>query len=307
MTPELHVYIPTIQRSFAALERCLDGIANQTIGRESFRLTIVLSGGGEFEDEGKVRELLPQAGFLTVPQLGVTSARMAALKHITAPLICSVDDDNVLSHDYLQVACQFLEQHSEVGFVGGKILPEFEVQPGPEVLFNGEVLALRDYGDRAFVSTGARRGINAMPGGSPVTAGMVCRREAVDGFVELLAQGKPLAEPRYGCEIQPGCEDAELVYYGVRRGYEIGYEPRMVLTHLIPARRMEKKSFRRAAYIGGVGWGRFKVMHGLVPPVEPWTVLPRKVKWFWTKKAWEPSGYVDWLRACGEIDGRASH
>jgi hypothetical protein len=304
MTSELHVYIPTIQRRFAVLERCLRGLADQTIGCENFRLTIVLSGGGEFEDEGKVRELLPQAGFLTVPQLGVTSARMAALNHIKEPLICSVDDDNVLSHDYLEVACQFLQQHPEVGFVGGKILPEFEVQPGPEVLFYGEVLALRDYGDQAFVSTEARKGINAMPGGSPVTAGMVCRREAVDGFVELLSQGKPLAEPRYGCEIQPGCEDAELVYYGVRRGYEIGYEPRMVMTHLIPARRMEKKSFRRAAYIGGVGWGRFKVVHGLAAPLQPWAALLRKVKLLWTSRAWRSSDYIGWLRGCGEIDGR---
>ena len=303
MNALIHVYIPTVRTSFEDLRSCLHALAGQTLPVDRFQCSIVLSGASEFHGESRVRELLPDAQFLPVAQVGLVNARDAALRSSKAPLICSVDDDNVLHKDYLRHAVDFMQQHPEVGMLGGKIVPQFETSPPGHFRKHDGVLALRDFGDTALISSEGRERRFWCPGVAPIGAGMVIRAEVAEAFIDLRDRGGGLEDGRVGDRVMAGCEDTVIVMEGIKLGYEAAYDPRMVLTHLIPARRVQREAFHTAAYIGAVGWARFRVDHGMLTAVPAWTVPLRKLRAWFVHRAWTEEGRLDWLMSCGTFEG----
>lgn len=303
MTPELHVYIPTAARDSRDLLRCVTALAAQSLGRENFSCTVVFTAACGFEGRSEFAALLPQIQFQGVEKVGLLNARDAVLRANDAPLICSVDDDNILDRDYLRFAVEFMHAHPAVGMLGGKIRAEFEVEPPPHFRKHDGVLALRDFGDRVLISDDAAKGRRCVPGVAPIGAGMVIRREVAEAFLAARDRGEAQIDGTVGGKKVPGCEDAEITFYGTCAGYEAAYDPRMELTHLIPARRVHRENFHAAAYTGAVGWSRFRVNHGMLEPVAAWTVLLRKLKAWIVHRAWTEEGRLDWLMACGTFEG----
>lgn len=303
MKPLLHVYIPTAARDSRDLLRCVTGLAAQSLGRENFSCTVVFTAAAGFEGRDELAALLPQIEFLGVEKIGLLNARDAVLRENDAPLICSVDDDNILDRDYLRLAVDFMRAHSEVGMLGGKILPEFEVEPPAHFRKHDGILALRDFGDRVLISDDAANGRRCVPGVAPIGAGMVIRREVALAFLAARDRGEAQVDGTVGGKKVPGCEDAEITYYGTCAGYEAAYDPRLVLTHLVPARRVQREAFHAAAYTGAVGWSRFRVDHGMLEPVPAWTVPLRKARAWFVHRAWTEEGHLDWLMSCGTFEG----
>ena len=71
----------------------------------------------------------PNARHLHEPELGLTPARLRGIAEANADLICFVDDDNILTNDYLETCLAIADAFPFLGAWGGNIQPEFEMEP----------------------------------------------------------------------------------------------------------------------------------------------------------------------------------
>jgi glycosyltransferase involved in cell wall biosynthesis len=104
MSKKVAVLIPTYQPK-EYLERCLKAIENQSLDKEHFRVYIGLNGPKEHY-EAFVLKVLEQITFqfkyIYIEEAGVSNARNALLDTSTEEFVAFVDDDDVISENYLK-------------------------------------------------------------------------------------------------------------------------------------------------------------------------------------------------------------
>ena len=157
-------------------------------------------------------------------------------------LVTAVDDDEEIAVDWFtEVYRTFRERWDELDFVGGKILPNWEVEPPPWVEpLKAGVICWRDFGDEEWVYT---------PDSPLLTGGHgIFKRSLFDdlgGYDENVgAKGKGFISG----------ED-EVFYDILMRAGKFGiYNPRLVIYHYVPAYRLSKNYYR--TWLLGVGISR---------------------------------------------------
>jgi len=165
---------------------------------------------------------------------GKTPALETGLANARGEAICIIDDDNWADENYISVANQIITSYPDVGVVGAYGKAYCEVDPpswfltyqgmyavGPQALKSGYVGNSRPCAFRG--------------------AGSVIRKSAwlkakEKGFIPLL---NPIGggETRF-LQKSTGGEDPELCYAIQFVGYKLWYEPRLVYTHYISAKRL---------------------------------------------------------------------
>jgi len=238
-------------------------------------------------------------------KLGLTNARRRGFAETTGEVVVMVDDDNVLAPNYLAEAARIMRERPRLGAIGGKCLPEFEVEPEPWMREFLPLLALRDHGEREIISgevrsaDGSRR---AYPDrAAPIGAGMVVRREAAKGWRE---EGEPGLPDRKGAELS-SAGDNDLVFQILRGGWEVGYFSGLKVTHLIPRERLTARYLARANRGIQRSWVQVLRKHDACPwPILPaWTLPLRKVKGWLAQKPWRGRGKaVIWAGIIGKME-----
>ncbi len=152
---------------------------------------------------------------------GVSYARNAGIANARGRIIAFADDDVQVSRDWVRRIKQAFDQHPDVDFLGGKILPRWESEP-PGWLTRDHwwALALLDYGDDHFY-------VNA---DNPVclpTANASFRREVFNRF--------GLFSPDFS-----GREDHEFLLRLWRAGIRGMYAPLIVVNAEVQPERMKK-------------------------------------------------------------------
>ncbi len=243
------------------------------------------------------------------PQLGLTFARRCGLAAARGQFLVLVDDDNVLSPDYLAQVAKLFTAHPRIGALGGRSIPEFEQSPEAWVREFDDLLACRDLGREPFISRGLRNpttGRAEYPVFAPIGAGLALRREAAQTWLAD-PSAKNLSDRRGG-ELTSG-GDNDIILTLMRHGWEIAYFPELGLTHLIPAGRVT------ADYLGRLNrgiqksWMQVLVRHEANPwpPIPRWTVPLRKLKAWFACRAWSSAAArIRWLGACGHFEGRSN-
>lgn len=98
------VLIPTYKPAWY-LGRCLTSLDRQTLGEQGFKVYIALNGPRE-PYEGLVLSILKRLSFayeyVYLEQAGVSRARNALLDKVSEPYVVFVDDDDVVSDNYLE-------------------------------------------------------------------------------------------------------------------------------------------------------------------------------------------------------------
>ena len=119
-----------------------------------------------------------------------------------------------------------------LGAIGGQILPEYEILPPKWLLQYERVLAIR----RAVKSrwSNAEDDWQSQPWG----AGMVIRRIVCTKYIEKIFVDKRFAEFGRKGDSLLSSEDVDMVLTSRELGLGFGVFPDMIVTHLIPKRRM---------------------------------------------------------------------
>ncbi|HYX16389.1 MAG TPA: glycosyltransferase [Nostoc sp.] len=197
-------------------------------------------------------QLIPNLRRIVETKQGLTSARICGIRNTTSEWISFVDDDCLLSEDWVDKSIQFAASHPNCGAFGGKIILDWETTPSPILIKKSMNFAACDRGE---TSKQLNRRNYHIPG-----AGLVICRTAIEksGWLH-----KQLLNDREGKKLSAG-GDSEIVLRILNAGYELWYTPDCVLHHFIPTKRISETylfnlmyGFGAAApYIAVMRWNR---------------------------------------------------
>jgi GT2 family glycosyltransferase len=218
--PAVSVVVSTYNRA-DQLPAALHRLATQ---RTSLPYEVILVDNNSTDDTGAViRNATRQYPRLVrgefEPSQGVSHGRNAGIRLSRAPIVAFTDDDVIVEPDWLEGIARAMEEHPEVGCVGGRVLPIWRTPP-PRWLTreHWSPLALVDYGDEPFY-VDHRRPVCL------VTANVAYRRSALDRIGWF--------SPEF-----PRCQDHELLLRLWRAGQRGLYLPSLVARCEVPERRL---------------------------------------------------------------------
>jgi glycosyltransferase involved in cell wall biosynthesis len=149
---------------------------------------------------------------------------------------------------------------------------------------------------------------------APIGAGMVLRREAaaayaarIDEKTKSLKDEKTITD-RKGNSLASG-GDNDICLTVVEEGWQVGYLPELVLTHLIPKQRMTLDYQRRMARDSMKSFILMLDQHGIRPwPAMPkWSLPLRVASDWWRVKPWRgPDESLRFWGHLGMYEGRAA-
>ncbi len=310
--PILTVVLPTHQPHPGRLRRTLAGLKAQTLPAHKWETLLIDNASplGAAPEPAEYGDDCPTNLRLVVEeQLGLSHARRRGFSEARSEVIVMVDDDNVLTPDYLARVLTHFATHPHVGALGGRSVGEFEsALPTwwvPE--FDG-LLACRDLGHDALISKGLRpagTSCNEYPLCAPIGAGMALRRAAAKAWLD--AAGHRELTDRRGDELTSG-GDNDIIFSLMRVGWEVAYFPDLTLTHLIPAGRLQPRYLARLNRGIAKSWVQVLRRHDACPwpNIPRWTVRWRQLKSWLAYRAWNsPAAHIRWQGACGHFEGRA--
>ena len=306
---ELSLILPTCNPRPDYLQRTLVALRRQTLAFERWELLVIDNASSEPLAEMLDLSWHPNVRILREEQLGLTHARMSAAREAKADILIFCDDDTLLDPDYLGVALDKFAALPRLGVAGGRSLPEYET--GHEDWFTPELapLGCRDLGQAELTANWREGQKRLYPRCAPIGAGMVIRREVLARWAAL-AKSDSIRKTlgRKGVALSSG-EDNDINLVALANGWDIAYFPQLSLTHLVAARRLALEYLERLAFASSRDWVRVLFLHDVCPwpPIEPWTKSFRKLKAWFTHRAWAgPAARIRWRGACGHFEGRAA-
>ena len=231
-TLELTVAVCTHNPRAAFLARTLAALRAQTLAPERWELLLIDNASSPPVAPAWPLAWHPAARHLTEPALGITAARIRAMREARTGLLLFVDDDNLLAPDYAELSLLRASREPGLGCFGGQLLPEFETPPAEWTRPWWNYLAIRPLqSDRR--ATGPRH-YDALP----PTAGMVVRRAVWEHYLELCAHDRRHLQLGVWGTRRVGGEDLDLALCAFDLGLGAGCFADLVLTHLMPAGRL---------------------------------------------------------------------
>jgi glycosyltransferase involved in cell wall biosynthesis len=306
----LSVIIPTHNPHPARLRRTLLGLGGQQLETDRWETILVNNASASFPAAEFFTSCAPKnLRLITEPTLGLTPARQCGLADARGDFAVFVDDDNVLAPDYLTRVLELFSTHPGVGALGGKSVPEYEQSPPAWAQEFTGLLAVRDLGDRALLSNGLRApgaAQNRYPVFAPIGAGMALRREAWTVWIERGRETASRISDRRGSSLSSS-GDNDIILTVMKAGWEVGYFPDLILTHLIPASRLDPVYLARLNRSIQRSWQQVLALHDASPwpPLSRFGVLLRQARAWFRQSAWASSaGRIRWQGACGHFEGR---
>lgn len=302
----LSVIICTYNPRRNYLERVLQCLQSQTLNVTEWELILV--------DNASAVPLMfnwnlawhPHGRIVREETLGLTPARLRGFQEAKGEWLLFVDDDNLLDVNYLAQVDQIAQQFSQLGAFGGKSLPEFESSPPGWATPFYSSLALRDLGEEILISP-VVDAVQAYPDYAPIGAGLAIRKQALLPYVERIQAGLQVVSDRKGNQLTSG-GDNDMVLSVLQSGWQVGYFPTLMLTHIIPPGRLDPRYLARLNHDSSRSWVQVLNIYRICPwsKIAKWTVLPRQFKAFFQYQAWkDTAAYIRWRGACGLYEGLA--
>ncbi|MGL6097558.1 MAG: glycosyltransferase [Fimbriiglobus sp.] len=258
--PEFSVVICTHNPRPHYLVRVLDALRAQTFPADRWELLLVDNASREPLNSQYDLMWHPSGGHVREDQLGLTPARLRAIVESKSELILFVDDDNVLSPDYLEQAAKIAQTKPFLGMWGGQVVPEFEVEPDPRLKPFLSYLSLRTT-DRDCWSNSWQ-----WDDSHPFGGGMCVRRPIAETYARQV-RSDPIrnALDRRGTSLV-SAGDFDLSRVACKMGYGYGVFRSLHLTHLIPAGRVQEEYLLRLLYGLAYSNTMLDLIYGHTPP-----------------------------------------
>jgi len=231
---DISVVVPTYNRC-----ELLPGAVESLLSEESNGLryeVIVVDNNSTDKTREVVRNFSNAAHpvrYVFEPRQGNAYARNSGIKQSRAPIVAFVDDDVRASRDWLATIKRTFEQHPQVGFIGGKVLPVWRISP-PAWLTSQHwmPLGLQDHGDNELL-------LDSIRGTGLISANLAIRRTVFER-VGMFSPKVQMVKDRIG-----GMEDHELIDRLWRSGIIGMYVPDLVVEAPVDSERVKKKYHRR--------------------------------------------------------------
>jgi glycosyltransferase involved in cell wall biosynthesis len=220
----------------ARLPAALHSVLHQDAGDVSYEVVVVdnnSNDGTRAVVESFIAGGSGRLRYVFEPRQGVSYGRNAGITATSAPIIAFFDDDVRVDPDWIRTLKQALDDHPEVDYVGGKVLPDWETPPAAWLTeAHWSPLAIVDYGrEPLYVSSERQLCL--------VSANLAVRRSLFDA-VGLFAPELQRVKGSIG-----SMEDHELLLRCWRAGKQGLYVPALLARTTVPANRMTKDYHRR--------------------------------------------------------------
>jgi len=231
---DISVVVTTHNRC-SLLAEALRSVLNQEAGGPRYEV-ITVDNNSTDETRQTIQSFIDRGHsnlrYVFEPQQGISHGRNAGIAHSSASIIAFTDDDVRVAPNWVSNIKRTFEEHSEVDFVGGKILPHWPQEP-PSWLTRDHwwPLALLDGGESAFYVNAANPMV--LP-----TANAAFRKDVFSRVGLFL--------PEFS-----GREDHELILRLWREGRQGLYQPTIVVTADVQPVRMTKPYHHRWNYRTG--------------------------------------------------------
>ena len=222
------------------LLRTVEALQAQTLPKEVWEFLLVDNASATALSAGWDLSWHPRGRHVREEELGLTAARLRGIRESEGALIVFVDDDNILANDFLSVAWDIHCSEQGLGVFGaGKISPEFEIPPAPELHARLPLLALR-------CTNEVRTSDNFADSASiPWGAGLCVSRQVGREYVSLIGRlNITAAVGRRGHLLLSG-EDDLFSLAAVQTHKRFGVFPALTLVHQISALRLDQDYFVR--------------------------------------------------------------
>lgn len=227
----ISIFICTYNPNKEFLLRVVNSILNQTLDKSEWEFYVIDNNSTTPVAEiDFIKELKISVLFEKRP--GLSFARECGVNAAKGDILVFVDDDNVLDVNYL-ISVKEAFEDKEIGILAGNIIPEYVEQPNSWFLQHEEMLAIRRLEGSEIIFNESIY-CNYL---FPLGAGMSIRKNLIeDYYYKHLNEGN-LIKGRKGTELS-SCEDYDLDFYAMHRGYKIGYNPKMKMVHILPPKRL---------------------------------------------------------------------
>lgn len=209
----------------------LQGLKSQTLPLSSWELILIDNASDKSLESIVDLSWHPRGRHVREDNLGLMPARLRGAAEAGGDVLVYVDDDNILSTNYLQSALDLLHEFPWLGTFGAAtISPQFEVEPDPRLRYYCGILALLDGGKDLFTN------LPILTQAKPVGAGMCVRKGIAMALQTSHRSFKGKSFGRRGMNCM-GAEDFEFALMATDLGFAYGVFARLSLIHLIPERR----------------------------------------------------------------------
>ena len=300
---KISVIICTHNPNHVYLDKVLTSLKHQSLNKDEWEIIVI-----DNKSENELIKILdlswhPNNKIIREDNLGLIHARITGARQAQHEILVSVDDDTPLYPDYLEQVLRIYDQYPELGVIGGKTIPEYEVTP-PEWLhqFNG-LLAIRDLGDLPIIEKLTGTGLKNYPICAPllIAPKKSCMLLYLDHYLNSTVSQ---SLGRKGDQLSSG-EDNDINLFIFKNGYALGYFPELKFIHIIPERRMQKNYLGRLQFNTSKTWIRVLNKYNINPwpPIKKNTVFLRKIKAWFAYKVWKSAAeYIKWRGACGTFE-----
>jgi len=234
----LEIVICTYNRA-SDLDLCLSALARQKADPHVWRVTVIdnncTDATPQVVERWAATGRLPGLVRVTEPLQGLTPARQRGVRSSRADWIALVDDDCMVSPDWISEALRFGLDHPEAGAFGGRVRPNWGGTAPAHLARNGWLFAEQDHGH-------AIREVDSLVG-----AGVVLNRRWLNatGWTS-----HPLLADRMAKGHTSG-GDVEISLRLRISGHALFYVPSMSIEHLIaPSRQRVLQSLGLARGLG---------------------------------------------------------
>ncbi len=243
---KLSVVIPTYNRA-KLLSETLRSIADACLPPDlEIEITVVNNNSTDETEEvfekHKNKNQKGKLKYLFEAKQGRSFAVNAGISQSDGDLITMIDDDIQISADWLvEVERLFRERWDELDFVGGKVLPIWEIEPPNWVKSIKEVgICWRDYGDEEWWYD---KETPILTGGHAVFK--------ADIFSEVGLYSEELGVKKKNLI---SCEDDVMFDKLLEAGKRGIYSPKLVVYHYVSAHRLTKNYYRQWNFGAGMSW-----------------------------------------------------
>ena len=267
--PDVSVILCTHNPRDDYLDRVLIGLRRQTLSFQHWELLLIDNASKEPLADRFDIGWHPNGRHVREDELGLTAARLRGIAESAAELLIFVDDDNILDPDYLEQGLRVAREYPFLGTWGGQCVPEFEVEPAPELKPYVGYVTLRTT-ERDFWTNVAGDWSEAYP----VGAGLFVRRGVMAEVQrQTTACGLRQSLDRRGQLLLSG-GDSDITLTACDMGLGCGVFQALKLTHLIPARRLSADYLVKLCYGNAFSSALLFTARGK-PPTDP---LPTRFK-----------------------------
>ena len=237
------------------VQRCLEALAQQSVGRSGFEIILVDNGSppSVTAEMRRMAEGIPNARLVRLEAAGVSLARNEGARAASGDYIAYIDDDAMAMPDWIeQIQRVLVERGCRPVVIGGKVLPIWE-SPLPDWLpasLRGVLSIIEHDGSGEYRS-------DALPAAlAPYGVNMILRRDVMlqhGGFDEALG--------RHGLVLLSD-EDVQLAWRLQDAGFSAVYDSRVVVRHSIQAKRLTPEWLITRLYWQGTSAVRTRLMLG---------------------------------------------